>query len=307
MDACISLRTLRGKPHLIADTITYFRDPHSPDVAEPVIAPQGLLLFRRLGQSAQLGVIRLAMYLIVTVIALVHYRQREISLARTDRQRMRNNAMQKSRIISRDGLLRGIVVLAGALLPLAGATGAASPTVASKASSSAPAASTPPANGHWVPYTSVQPSVAVQPEMQVPCPAGTINYRGAAQPYSCLRVFLDESGHQVILRQGRSGAENSAFGLLHLQIDHGLNEHQAELLIQDSPAGIAQGNNRFIYGMTFKINGNSLVSLQFIEDRKPSNQAPDKHPLGIVTGFCRGGDQNAPIENHCPPLPPPFN
>lgn len=168
-----------------------------------------------------------------------------------------------------------------------------------------------PTNGQWIPYTgssaSERPAGELGVQQQVPCPAGTTNYTGAAQPYSCVRVFVDQSGHLVGLRQGRSGSENSAFGLLHLQIDHGLNEHQAELLIQDTPAGLAQGNNRFVYGMTFRVNNQSLVSLQFIEDRSPSTAAPDRYALGIVTGFCRGGDQNAPIENHCPPLPPPFN
>lgn len=216
--------------------------------------------------------------------------------------------MKKSRTARNDGLRRGAVVLAGALLAFASTTGAASSAAAASGIwSTNPSASALPENGRWVPYEGTRSSIVAQPRMQVPCPPGTTGYHGEAQPYSCLRVFLDQSGHQVLLRQGRSGAENSAFGLLHLQIDHGLNEHQAELLIQDSPAGIVQGNDRFVYGMTFKINGNSLVSLQFIEDRKPSNKSPDKNSLGIVTGFCRGGDQNAPIENHCPPLPPPFN
>ncbi len=216
--------------------------------------------------------------------------------------------MRKSRTAGHDVLRRGIFVMAGALLAFATTTGAASSAAAAgKSGSPNPGASAWPGSGQWVPYAGTGASASVQPRMQVPCPAGTTNYQGAAQPYSCVRVFLDQSGHQVGLRQGRSGAENSAFGLLHLQIDHGLNEHQAELLIQDTPAGIAQGNDRFVYGMTFRVNGDSLVSLQFIEDRKPSNAAPDNYSLGIVTGYCRGGDQNAPIENHCPPLPPPFD
>lgn len=161
--------------------------------------------------------------------------------------------------------------------------------------------------GHWVAYDgTLLPAVDIQPQQQVPCPPGTTNYTGPAQPYSCVRVFVDSTKHQVGLRQGRSGPENSAFGLLHMQIDHGLSEHQAELLIQDT-AGILQAGTRFRYGMTFRVAGDSLVSLEFIEDRAPSKSSPDKDALGIVTGYCRGGDQNAPIENHCPPLPPPFD
>lgn len=161
--------------------------------------------------------------------------------------------------------------------------------------------------GQWVRYGTNTPLSTgdVTTRERVPCPPGTTNYTGPAQPYSCLTVFLDQSGHQVGLRQGRSGA--GGFGLLHLQIDHNLEERDAELLIQGSPAGISQGNNRFVYGATYRTPAGALVSVEFIEDRNPSTAAPDNHSLGIVTGYCREGDQTAPIENHCPPLPPPFN
>lgn len=162
-----------------------------------------------------------------------------------------------------------------------------------------------PTGGTWYTYTAWASLGGPSVREQVPCPAGTTNYQGPAQPYSCLSVFVDQTGHHVGLRQGRSGP--TGFGLLHLQVDHNLDERDAELLIQGVPGGIAQGNDRFVYGATYRYNDAELISVEFIEDRKPSTAAPDDYSLGLLTGYCRAGGQTAPIDQYCPPLPPPFN
>lgn len=139
---------------------------------------------------------------------------------------------------------------------------------------------------------------AVRPQTQVPCPAGTTNYTGAAQPYSCIAVFVDQSEHQVGLRSGRSGA--SGFGLLHALQDHGIDERTIELIIQDEPAGTLQSGTRFLYGTTFEYDGIQEISVDIIEDRASSTAAPDNDSLGVVTAYCTSGGVHAP-EEPCPP------
>jgi hypothetical protein len=90
-----------------------------------------------------------------------------------------------------------------------------------------PTATSAPPEGHWValnPVTASTSSVPKQVLTKGSCPKGTTNYSGAKHPYSCLAVFFDGSHHQVGLRIGRSGSENSAFGYLHALQDHNVEE-----------------------------------------------------------------------------------
>lgn len=123
-----------------------------------------------------------------------------------------------------------------------------------------------------------------------PCPRGTANYKGRAQPYSCLVVFKDNAnrGHSVGLRQGRSG--ETGFGLLHALLDHNVDQETIGTVIVNSAAGIKNGT-RFLYGLRFETNGIGLIAVEVIEDRAPSTEAPDQEALGVLTEYCKGLDR----------------
>lgn len=165
--------------------------------------------------------------------------------------------------------------------------------------------------GRWITYTeSIPPfaiptmgeqspdySLAIRPyqsggtlvrPIRRACPVGTTNYSGPAQPFSCLAVYSDNAngGHPVGLRQGRP--DPAGFGLLHVITDHNLDELSIATTITNNAGGIAQGNNRFLYGMRYEIAGVGLIAVEVIEDRSPSNAAPDAFSLGVVTAYCVG-------------------
>jgi hypothetical protein len=131
------------------------------------------------------------------------------------------------------------------------------------------------------------PPMLVRPGRQ-PCPSGTTNYIGPAQPYSCLAVYSDNAGrgHPVPLRQGH--ADPAGFGLLHALQDHNVDEQTIATIIVNNAAGVAQGNNRFIYGLRFEVAGLGLVAVEVLEDRNPSTAAPDGQELGVLTAYCKG-------------------
>ena len=96
----------------------------------------------------------------------------------------------------------------------------------------------------------------------------------------------------------------------------------AELILQDSEKSSTfdisydPDTQRQTYlwktGMTFRMrDGVSIQSLEVvIEPGKPGREdAPvDNEPLGLLTAFCRGGDQNGSILAKCPEenMPGPF-
>lgn len=130
------------------------------------------------------------------------------------------------------------------------------------------------------------------------CPAGTTNYAGAKHPYSCLAVFLDGGHHQVGLRIGRSGSENSAFGYLHALQDHNVEEQTIEHAVQINAAGVLQPNNRRLYGAEFVAKGKATEEFVAFEERAPSSASPDEYDLGIVTAYCTAAP-SGPI-SRCP-------
>ncbi len=102
----------------------------------------------------------------------------------------------------------------------------------------------------------------------VPC--GHNELRGREAPYSCLAVFLDGGHHQVGLRIGRSGSENSAFGYLHALQDHNVEEQTIEHAVQINAAGVLQPNNRRLYGAEFVAKGKATEEFVAFEERAPS-------------------------------------
>ncbi|MGB6162786.1 MAG: hypothetical protein WBF75_09475 [Pseudonocardiaceae bacterium] len=88
------------------------------------------------------------------------------------------------------------------------------------------------------------------------------------------------------MRQGH--ADPAGFGLLHAVGDHNIDENSIATTIVNSAAGIAQGNNRFLYGMTYEIAGLGLLSVEVLEDRQPSTASPDSDALGVLTAYCVG-------------------
>lgn len=66
------------------------------------------------------------------------------------------------------------------------------------------------------------PTAAYAQPSRLSCPNGTTGYTGELQPWSCVAVYRDQSGHDVLLRSGRSGA--AGFGLVHALVDHDLEE-----------------------------------------------------------------------------------
>ena len=77
----------------------------------------------------------------------------------------------------------------------------------------------------------------VGPARYVPCPGATgdaARYAGPAAPYLCHSAVLDPAGNVVILRQGRSDAGPSAFGMLHALIDHNVSDEVVERVVSSA-------------------------------------------------------------------------
>lgn len=164
-----------------------------------------------------------------------------------------------------------------------------------------PTATSAPPEGHWVALNPVTASTSTVPTHVLTkgsCPKGTTNYSGAKHPYSCLAVFFDGSHHQVGLRIGRSGSENSAFGYLHALQDHNVEEQTIEHAVQINAAGVVQPNNRRLYGAEFVAKGKATEEFLAFEVRAASSASPDKYDLGIVTAYCTAAP-SGPISK-CP-------
>lgn len=165
---------------------------------------------------------------------------------------------------------------------------AASGILALMLAGSGVAAAAPVESSTATPVQQARAQQLVRP-IDRPCPAGTTNYPPPNQAYSCLSVYFDNanSGHPVGLRQGRAGG----FGYLHALQDHNVDEETIGTVIVNSAAGIAQGNDRFLYGLEFRVADVGIIAVEVIEDRKPSGASPDNYALGVVTAYCKGYDK----------------
>ncbi|MGH3907684.1 MAG: hypothetical protein ACRDTE_26415 [Pseudonocardiaceae bacterium] len=193
------------------------------------------------------------------------------------------------------------LMLAGTGATTAAAAPPDSATMKTEQDSPGTVTSLPP-GGNWILYN---PKISERTSQQLvrpvarPCPAGTTNYPAPNEAYSCLSVYSDNanSGHPVGLRQGRSGG----FGYLHALQDHDVDEETIGTVIANSAAGIAQGNDRYLYGLRYEVNGVGIIAVEVIEDRKPSGASPDNYALGVVTAYCKGHDRCPPGVNESIP------
>jgi len=144
--------------------------------------------------------------------------------------------------------------------------------------------------------------VPVGPARYVPCPSPTgeaERYTGPAAPYRCHSAVRDPLGNDVILRQGRSeGSGPGAFGWLHASLDHNVSDEAIERVVSSAhPLSAPQRRVRYI--AEFRADGHDVISVWVEVDRKPSNQAPDTQPFGVVTAYCKIPAKANP-ENKCP-------
>lgn len=136
---------------------------------------------------------------------------------------------------------------------------------------------------------------SVPPPENTGCPSGMTE----SGPYACIAAVKDDggNGHLVIIRQGRSGS--SGFGYLHALVDHNLDLGPMELTIGNAGAGVAQGNDRFLYGEFHTApKGQIDQYVEIVEDRSGSSAADDSRELGLLTGYCRNSGRVE--ENQCP-------
>ncbi|WP_433784363.1 hypothetical protein ACQPX6_29535 [Actinomycetospora sp. CA-101289] len=135
----------------------------------------------------------------------------------------------------------------------------------------------------------------------VPCPPPTgdaSRYVGAAAPFRCHSAVADPLGNTVVLRQGRSDAGPSAFGMLHALVDHNVEDHVIERVVSTAfPLTAPRGRVRYI--AEFRVEGQGTMSVWVEADPRPSNQAPDDQRFGVVTAYCKV-PLSANPENKCP-------
>lgn len=144
--------------------------------------------------------------------------------------------------------------------------------------------------------------VPVGPPRYVPCPPPTgeaVRYQGVNEPFRCHSAVADPLGNVVILRQGRSDASGpSAFGWLHALQDHNVSDEAIERVVS-SAHPISGPERRRRYIAEFRVEGQGVMSVWVEVDRAPSNQAPDSHPFGVLTAYCKVPAKADP-ENKCP-------
>jgi hypothetical protein len=136
----------------------------------------------------------------------------------------------------------------------------------------------------------------------VACPGVTgepQRYRGVERaPFRCHSAVRDPIGNVVIIRQGRSNASRSAFGWLHASFDHNVDDHVMERILSSSyPRTAPAGRTR--YSAELRAEGHGIMVVLIEVDRRPSHQAPDDEPFGVVTAYCKL-PRNAHPENKCP-------
>ena len=132
------------------------------------------------------------------------------------------------------------------------------------------------------------------------CPGGT-TYSGAHAPWSCMEIAADNAGkgHDVWFRVGKASTSTvSGFGYAHFYIDHNLDLDPALVIIYNNAHGIKQTNGRYLYGEAFRSPKGVLQYVEVYEQRTVGTGSPDKHPMGVVTAFCRNASYVE--ENKCP-------
>lgn len=158
------------------------------------------------------------------------------------------------------------------------------------------------------------------------CPAGTTNYAPPKQIYNCLVVVTDTSGYPAGIRAGFSAHNGNPnpplddnastlqpFGSAHAADDHNVLFRNQQLVIQDAiPYRDMNAPNylRYLYTMTFQIEGNPTNSINVVVQKQPDveDQAPDDYDIGLITGYCSRGVPNLMnYQGFCPSnLPAPF-
>jgi hypothetical protein len=94
------------------------------------------------------------------------------------------------------------------------------------------------------------------------------------------------AGHPVLLRRGVAGKDG--FGYLHGLVDHGLDEETIATVIVNNAAGRKQSNNRYQYGLEYRVAEVGIVAIEVYEERRPPDEFRDGDGLGVVTAFCVG-------------------
>lgn len=144
--------------------------------------------------------------------------------------------------------------------------------------------------------------VPIGPARYTRCPGATAEewrYRPPERaPYRCHSAVVDPLGNTVILRQGRSDVGPSGFGWLHALQDHNVDDHVIERVVS-SAFPLTAPKTRFRYIAELRVDGHGVMSVWVEVDRKPSSQAPDGEPFGVVTAYCKI-PANANPENKCP-------
>ena len=126
--------------------------------------------------------------------------------------------------------------------------------------------------------------------------------------YNCITQFKDMEGNETVLRVGRANSPNGrgGWGQTHYKLDHHVEDHAVELLLQDSlPQPL--GGTRTRYAKQFKVADESLIAFQVIANWAPLNGGPDTAQFGVVTAYCSDPKNNDNIIQYCPDIMPPFN
>ena len=144
--------------------------------------------------------------------------------------------------------------------------------------------------------------VPVGPANYVACPGTTgvaARYTGPKAPYRCHSAVKAPNGVVVILRQGVSdGSGANGFGFLHALRDHNVSDHAVERVVSSAfPLTAPRGRVRFI--AYFRAHNDQIMTVWVEVDLKPSKDAPDNEPFGVVTAYCKLPASANP-ESRCP-------
>ncbi|WP_252437874.1 hypothetical protein [Pseudonocardia humida] len=87
-----------------------------------------------------------------------------------------------------------------------------------------------------------------------------------------------------MLRQGRTGT--SAFGWLHGWLDDNVDDHVIERVVS-SALPLSAPRDRVRYIAELRVRGHGVISVWVEVDKKPSRDAADDEPFGVVTAYCK--------------------
>ena len=151
------------------------------------------------------------------------------------------------------------------------------------------------------------PAGTVSPMFRSDCPDEIGHYTGENAVYNCVTRFKDLAGNWNNLRVGAAGR----FGQQHYKVDHHVEDHAVELLLQDTvPIHQTRRNQpsgtRFYYAKKFHIADNDLIGFMAVTDWGSSPYAPDNTQFGIVTSYCFDPKGETTIQ-YCPDILLPFN